>query len=194
MLSDHVKALQPALNVSGADLTTLVALTDGKLTLKNLSLIYRVNAMALASKFSISDLITIATLLTPGAADALAALEPLLVSPAATITFLKEAATIQQSRFTVDALTYLLGLRSARRWRRRSDRRKRRSRWPAPRTSPAPGFYVSIGPEIIFVTAVSGDGDATWTVQRGQQGTPARRRTFGSPVDLPRRAGRRRPR
>jgi hypothetical protein len=35
---------------------------------------------------------------------------------------------------------------------------------------PPPDFYVSIGSEILQVTAVSGAGNTTWTVARGQQG------------------------
>lgn len=65
VLSDHVKAIQPALEVSASDFATLVALTDNQLTLGNLSLIYRVNALALACKYSISNLLTIAGLLNP---------------------------------------------------------------------------------------------------------------------------------
>jgi len=111
VLSDHAKAIQPALGVSGADLTTLMALTDGVLTLGNLSLIYRVNALAVASKFSISNLLSVANLLSPTAANSAAALAPLLgpnASPAATLAFLAQATTIQQSGLSLDALTYLL--------------------------------------------------------------------------------------
>ncbi len=49
-LSDHLKAIQPALGVSAADAATLFALTNNQLTLDNLSLIYRVNALATASR------------------------------------------------------------------------------------------------------------------------------------------------
>jgi len=38
VLSHHVKAIQPAIGVSAADLATLIALTDNQLTLANLSL------------------------------------------------------------------------------------------------------------------------------------------------------------
>ncbi len=108
ILGDHLKAIQPALGVSGADAATLFALTDNQLTLANLSLIYRVNALAAASKFSISNLLSVAGLLSPTAANPAAALAPLLASPAATLAFLAEATTIQQSGLTLDALTYLL--------------------------------------------------------------------------------------
>jgi hypothetical protein len=108
ILSDHLKAIQPALGVSGADAATLFALTDNQLTLANLSLIYRVNALAAASKFSISNLLSVAGLLSPTAANPAAALAPLLASPAATLAFLGQATAIQQSGLTLDALTYLL--------------------------------------------------------------------------------------
>ena len=59
-----------ALGVTAADAAILFTLTNNQLTLDNLSLIYRVNALALASKFSISNLIAVAGLLSPTAANA----------------------------------------------------------------------------------------------------------------------------
>jgi hypothetical protein len=108
VLSDHLKAIQPALGISAADAATLFALTNNQLTLDNLSLIYRVASLALASKLSISNLLTIAGLLAPTAANPTAALGPLFANPTATLAFLSQAAVIQQSGFTLDALTYLL--------------------------------------------------------------------------------------
>ena len=108
VLSDHLTGIQAALGVSGADAATLFSLTDNTLTLANLSLIYRVNALARASKFKISDLLTVAGLLSPTAANLAAALAPLLTSPAATLAFLAQAKVIQQSGLSLDALTYLL--------------------------------------------------------------------------------------
>ena len=108
VLSDHLKAIQPALGVSGADAATLFSLTDNQLTLANLSLIYSVNALAIASKFSISNLLTVAGLLNPTAASAAAALAPLLDKPADTLAFLAQAKVIQQSGLTLDVLTYVL--------------------------------------------------------------------------------------
>ena len=106
-LGDHLASIQGALGVSGADAGLLFDLTDFQLTLDNLSLIYRVNALALACKFQISDLIAVAKLLSPGATD-VAAVSALLASPAATLTFLAQAKVIQQSGLSIDALTYLL--------------------------------------------------------------------------------------
>ncbi len=108
VLSDHLAGIQAALGISAADAATLFALTDNTLTLANLSLIYRVNALAVASKFKLSDLITVAQLLNPAAPNAAAALAPLFTSPAATLTFLAQAKGVQQSSLSLDALTYLL--------------------------------------------------------------------------------------
>ena len=108
VLSDHLNAIQPALGVSAADAATLFALTDNQLTLDNLSLIYRVASLALASKLSISNLLAIAGLLAPTAANPTAAVQPLLANPAATLAFLSQAAVIRQSGITMDALTYIL--------------------------------------------------------------------------------------
>jgi len=107
-LSHHLAAIQAGLGVSAADAATLFSLTNNALTVANLSLIYRVNALAKAAKFQLSDLLSVAALLDPGAGNAAAALAPLLASPAATLAFLTQAKTVQQSGFTIDALTYLL--------------------------------------------------------------------------------------
>jgi hypothetical protein len=65
VLSDHAKAIQPALGVSASDLATLVALTDNGLTLANLSTLYRIKGLAQASKFTITALLNVACLLDP---------------------------------------------------------------------------------------------------------------------------------
>ncbi|HTA43725.1 MAG TPA: neuraminidase-like domain-containing protein [Bryobacteraceae bacterium] len=188
VLSDHGKAIQPALGVSAADLATLIGLTNNTLTLANLSLMYRVNLLAKASKFTIPNLITVATLLNPAAANATAALAPLLASPAATLAFLQQAPNIQKAGLSLDALPYLLTP-------------------PAPvsvvatttlagpitaaQTSitvandagfPAPNFFIHIGAEILQVTGVSGAGNTVWNVVRGQQGTVAASASNGAAV------------
>jgi hypothetical protein len=89
-LSDHLAAIQAALGVSGADAATLFTLTNNQLTLDNLSLIYRVTALAQATKEQIADLLNVAKLLNSGAANATAAVAPLFASPAATLTFLAQ--------------------------------------------------------------------------------------------------------
>ena len=108
ILSHHLSAIQAALGVSAADAATVFSLTNNQLTLDNLSLIYRVAALAKACSLSLSDLLSVAGLLNPGAANAAAAVAPLLTSPAATLAFLAQAKAVQQSGFTIDALTYLL--------------------------------------------------------------------------------------
>ena len=107
-LSDHLAGVQAAVAVSAADAVLLDGLTDDRLTLANLSLIYRVNALAVASKYSIANLLSVAKLLSPVAADPMAALTPLFQSPAHTLAFLDQAKNIKQSGFSLDALTYLL--------------------------------------------------------------------------------------
>jgi len=47
---------------------------------------------------------------------------------------------------------------------------------------PAPNFFVSIGAEVLLVTAVSGSGNTTWTVVRAQQGTAAAAAANGAAV------------
>ena len=46
ILNDHLAGIQAALGVTAADAATLFGLTDNRLTLANLSLIYRVTALA----------------------------------------------------------------------------------------------------------------------------------------------------
>jgi hypothetical protein len=107
-LSDHLPAVQAALGVSGSDAATLFSLTDNQLTLDNLSVIYRVNALAVAGKLPLGDLLNVARMLSPGAPTAAAAVTPLFGSPAATLAFLAQTKSVQQSGFSIDALTYLL--------------------------------------------------------------------------------------
>jgi hypothetical protein len=218
VLSDHLKAIQPALGISGADAATLFALTSNQLTLDNLSLIYRLNQLAIASKFSISNLLNVAGLLDPTAATPAAALAPLLNSPAATLAFLKQATVIQQSGLTLDALTYLLTPPSptvSGGWSTTTQMTQANiastlaavqsavttllaasttltAPIDAAQTSitvangsgfPSPSFSVAIGAEILLVTAVSGVGNTTWTVVRGQQGTTAALAASGTPVN-----------
>jgi hypothetical protein len=90
-LSDHVAAIQPALGMSASDLAALVALSDNSLTLDNLSLIYRINALAVASNLSVSALLNFAKLLSPAAGV-----------PATTLT---AAITAAQNTITVTSAT-----------------------------------------------------------------------------------------
>ena len=217
ILSDHLKAIQPALGVSGADLATLVGLTDNQLTLANLSLLYRVNRLAVASGFTISSLLTVAGLLDPAAPQPVTALAPLLASPAATLAFLTQATAIQKSGVTLDALTYLLtpptasspggwatitqmtpsqlaaaltavqqaeaGLLAASTTLFSSINDTQTSITVASDVNfPSANFYIYIGTEILLVTAVSGTGNTTWTVARGQQGTSAAGALIGTAV------------
>ena len=64
-LNKHLAGIQAALGVSAADAATLFRLTDNRLTLANLSLIYRVTTLARAAKLPVSDLLALARLLNP---------------------------------------------------------------------------------------------------------------------------------
>ena len=173
LLADHLAGIQAALGTSAADASLLFSLTDGTLTLPNLSRVYRVNALAGSAKVSIADLLTIASLLDPAAATPWDALAPLFANPAATIAFLKQATAVRQSNLTLDVVSYLL---------------------TPPRSTtlsaaitvsdttiavandsgfPSANFYVTLGTETLLVTATGGAGNTTWTVVRGQQGTTA---------------------
>lgn len=103
-LSDHLPAIQGALQISSADATTLFAapITDGQLTLANLSQIYRVSALARAVKSSITELLALLPVTTAGS------LAGALAGPAATLAFIREVVHMGQSGFTTEALVYAL--------------------------------------------------------------------------------------
>ena len=217
VLSDHLAGIQAALGVSAADAAALFSLTDNTLTLANLSLIYRVNALAVVSKFTIFNLLNVASLLSPTAANSAATLASILASPAATLAFLTQATTTQQSGLSLDALTYLLTPPSAAisgGWATTTQMTQANiiatlsavqqavvnllsasttlaSAITAVQTSitvtsdvgfPSSTLTVAIGAEILLVTAVSGTGNTTWTVVRGQNGTTAAAAAIGTAV------------
>jgi len=187
-LADHVKAIQPALGVSAADVATLFSLTDGTLTLANLSLIYRVSLVATASKLTIPNLLAVAALITPGAASPTAALAPVFASPSATLEFLAQVTAIQQASLSLDALTYLLTPPTTTTFAATTTLATAITATQTTLTVasdagfPAPDFYVGIGAEILQVTAVGGVGNTTWTVLRGQGGTTAASASSGAAV------------
>jgi len=154
------------------------------LTLANLSLMYRVALLATTSKLSITNLIAIAQLLNPGAASPAAALAPLFASPAATVAFLAQAQAIQQAGLSLDALTYLLTPPIATTLATPIDNVVTTVTVASNSGFPAPDFYISIGSEVLQVTAVSGPGNTVWTVLRAQQGTTAAGAVGGAAVAL----------
>ena len=108
VLAHHLPAIQAALGIAATDAARLFALTNNQLTLANLGTLYRVSALATASRFAIADLLRAAQLLSPAAATPAAALAPLFASPAATLSFLNQASVIRSSPLSIDALTYLM--------------------------------------------------------------------------------------
>jgi len=102
LLSDHLPAVQAALQLSASETGALFALTDGQLTLANLSQICRVLTLARVVQLSLSDLavaVPFTTAQTLGAA---------LSTPASALEFIEQLAAVRQSGFTVDTLTYVL--------------------------------------------------------------------------------------
>jgi hypothetical protein len=101
-ISHHLAAIQSALEVSSADADRLFSLTNGQLTIANLSLIYRVITLARTLKVSLTDLqslIPFTSAATLGGAFA---------SIPATLALIQQINASQQSGFDVDALIYLL--------------------------------------------------------------------------------------
>jgi hypothetical protein len=184
LLTEHMPGIQAALGVGAGEADTLIGLTDGHLTLANLSLMYRVCALAAAAHLSIGKLLVVAELLDPGAGGPQAALMPLFASPAETRRFLKQVGSLGKSPVSLDAATYLLTAPAV-------------TTLTAPITAaqttisvagvtgfPLANFRVSIGPEELLVTAVSGAGNTEWTVVRGQLGTVAAAAASGATVEL----------
>ena len=181
-LTDHLPAIQAALGVSADDVNTLFGLTDNGLTLDNLSLIYRVTELAAAAQLTIPDLIALAQLLHPGAAPA--ALAPLSASPSATLAFLAQASDLRQPSLSMDAVTYLLTPPIATTLALPMIATDVTVTVTGDAGFPSPDFYVTIGSEILQVTAVGGAGNTTWTVSRGQQGTTPAGAGAGTSVGL----------
>lgn len=154
------------------------------LTLANLSLLYRVNALAVASQLKIPNLFVTAQLLNPGAASTAAALAPLFASPSATLAFLGQAKAAQQPGLTLDALTYLLTPPIATTLAGAISAAQTTITVNSSAGFPSPNFYVAIGSETLQVTGVSGPGNTTWTVVRGQQGTTAAPAAINAQVGL----------
>jgi hypothetical protein len=101
-LNQHLPAIQAALQISAADAGALFGLTNGQLTLANLSLIYRVVTLARAVRLTLADLQRVAPLTSAGA------LLAAFATPAATLAFIQQVTAIQQSGFSIDALMYVL--------------------------------------------------------------------------------------
>ncbi len=98
-LKDYLPTLQAALSAQEADITPLLAKTDGTLSLANLSLLYRYTTLARAMLLSVSDLLTF--LSVAGIAD------PFKDVPT-TQSVLDSYTFLQSSGFTLLQLTYLL--------------------------------------------------------------------------------------
>jgi hypothetical protein len=183
-LSEHLPGIQGALAVTAAEAETLISLTDGQLTLANLSLIYRVRTLAVAAKCSLSQLLVLARLLAPAAGDAATAVANLFSSPAATSSFLEQAGATLQASLSLDAITYVLTPPSATTLVAAITAAQTSIQVASSAGFPSANFYVTVGTETMLVTAVAGVGDTEWTVVRGQLTTPAAPAVGGAPVEL----------
>ena len=105
LLSDHLPAVQAALEVSATEAGTLFALTDGQLTLANLSQIYRVLTLARVVQLSLPDLAAVVPFTTAHT------LMGALSTPASALELIAQLTAIRQSGFTIDMLTYVLSAR-----------------------------------------------------------------------------------
>lgn len=101
-LAHHLPAVQSSLGVSADEAETLFALTDGALTLANLSQLYRLVELARAVRLSLDDLTRVVPLTTAGS------LAAALADPSATLSFIGQVREIERSGFSVDRLVYVL--------------------------------------------------------------------------------------
>ena len=101
-INHHLAAIQSALEVSSADAARLFTLTNGLLTLPNLSLIYRVNALARTLNCSLSDLQSLIPFTSA------VTLNGAFASPSATLALIQQVTVSEQTGFSIDALVYLL--------------------------------------------------------------------------------------
>ncbi len=99
LLNDYLPILQAALSAQETDISTLIATTDGKISLTNLSLLYRYVTLARVMLLSISDLLTF--LNVAGITDP-------FKDVATTQRVLDSYTFLQSSGFTLLQITYLL--------------------------------------------------------------------------------------
>jgi peptidoglycan hydrolase-like protein with peptidoglycan-binding domain len=104
-LTNHRATLSAALAVTDAELTELLARTTGKLTLDNLTLLYRHTTMARALGLPIIDLMVLLDL-------AAAQLPDPFATPQATLNLLDQLDWVRRSGFSLAELDYLLQFRA----------------------------------------------------------------------------------
>lgn len=108
----HRGIILGALGLAPDDLDTLVAKTDGKLSLGNLSYFYRITLLASALSVSISDLYVLFDLINiPACADPAISTPP-AADPATTYRFFSAWQTVVSSQFSAGDLDYVLRYRN----------------------------------------------------------------------------------
>jgi Tc toxin complex TcA C-terminal TcB-binding domain/Neuraminidase-like domain/Salmonella virulence plasmid 28.1kDa A protein len=106
-IAHHLPTLQAALQLSAADAETLFGLTDGTLTLANLSFVYRVITLARVVRLSLDDLLRVLPRTDAGS------LAAALNDSDATLSFVGQVRAIRQSGFSVDEIVYVLSTEPA---------------------------------------------------------------------------------
>lgn len=101
-LNDHRVALLASLGVTDADLTRLIARTDGKLRLSNLTVLHNYLIVARALKLTVEKLLLL---------QDLAAIPDLFASPQVVLDFIELYERVRDSGLQVDELDFLLNLR-----------------------------------------------------------------------------------
>lgn len=106
VLSHHVASVRAALQVSADDATTLMTLTDGTLTLANLSKMCRFAALATVVQLTIDDLLRVISV--AGLGDTDAALTAIVHDAGTTLDFIQNVRDVKQSGFSIDEVMYVL--------------------------------------------------------------------------------------
>ncbi|MER9970252.1 neuraminidase-like domain-containing protein [Mesorhizobium sp. M0060] len=103
-LTPESATLLAALSLGEDDLVQLVKLTDGKLTLDNLSLLFRHAELVRGMRVSVQELLSLFDLIGPGAASPFA-------SPSDTLAFVEQARRLLGSGVSIGELEYLFTYR-----------------------------------------------------------------------------------
>ena len=108
----HQGLIMGALGLGPEDLTTLIAQTDGKLSLRNLSYFFRIAQLSQALSVNVPDLFTFLALINlppiTGAITAAAPANPVTSDPIATNQFLLSWGAVLSSQFSASDLNYVL--------------------------------------------------------------------------------------
>jgi hypothetical protein len=116
LLKDHLTAIQAAYRVSGEDLNLIfndagLLLSSSKLTLENLSIIYRYIVLSKALQISIADLLTVKNLFKINPFSNFDSVQEVFIDilPQTTLDFCTLVSNIKASGFKIATLNYIIG-------------------------------------------------------------------------------------